>query len=119
MIVITETFQVWLYESHVFKSKSFQYFHSLQVVSVKQTTSKTWECTEEGASLASEGSHEARLFASLGKEGRSLADIKANVPNSNIALGAAMKNKVRSNCVETCAILFYFCTSCKLVMQNC
>lgn len=69
-------------------------------MSVKQTTSKTWECTEEGAGLASEGSHEARLFASLGKEGRSLADIKANVPNSNIALGAAMKNKVRSNCVE-------------------
>ncbi|XP_050718821.1 phenylalanine--tRNA ligase alpha subunit-like isoform X2 [Eriocheir sinensis] len=63
------------------------------VVLVKQTTSKSWECTEEGASLASEGSHEARLFASLGKEGRSLADIKANVPNSNIALGAAMKNK--------------------------
>lgn len=61
---------------------------------VKQTTVKSWECTEEGTCLANEGSHEARLFSSLGKEGRLLADIKANIPNSNIALGAAMKNKV-------------------------
>ncbi|XP_063842992.1 phenylalanine--tRNA ligase alpha subunit-like isoform X1 [Scylla paramamosain] len=63
------------------------------VVDVKQMTVKSWECTEEGTCLANEGSHEARLFSSLGKEGRLLADIKANIPNSNIALGAAMKNK--------------------------
>ncbi|XP_042888257.1 phenylalanine--tRNA ligase alpha subunit-like [Penaeus japonicus] len=64
-----------------------------EVVSVKQTTQKTWECTEEGASLVANGSHEARLFNSLTSEGCPIADIKANFPNANIALGAAMKNK--------------------------
>lgn len=54
---------------------------------------KTWECTDEGASLATNGSHEAQLFNSLPPEGRSLGDIKASFPNSNFALGAAMKNK--------------------------
>lgn len=62
---------------------------------MKQTTQKTWECTEEGSSLATNGSHEARLFNSLTSEGCPIADIKVNFPNANIALGAAMKNKVR------------------------
>ncbi|XP_071550650.1 phenylalanine--tRNA ligase alpha subunit [Panulirus ornatus] len=63
------------------------------VVNVKQSAHKTWECTDEGASIVTSGSHEARLFNSLPPEGCSVADIKAHFPNSNFALGAAMKNK--------------------------
>lgn len=63
------------------------------VVNVTQKTLKSWECTEEGRSLVNDGSYEARLFNSLPKEGRTVADIKASFPNANIALGATLKNK--------------------------
>ncbi|CAL4125994.1 unnamed protein product, partial [Meganyctiphanes norvegica] len=63
------------------------------VVNVSQKTLKSWECTDEGRSLVNDGSYEARLFNSLPKEGRTVADIKASFPNANIALGAALKNK--------------------------
>ncbi|XP_064087639.1 phenylalanine--tRNA ligase alpha subunit-like isoform X2 [Macrobrachium nipponense] len=63
------------------------------IINVKQETQKSWECTEEGASVAEDGSFEARLFNSLSPEGSPVAEIKANFPNANIALGAAMKNK--------------------------
>ena len=61
---------------------------------MKQESQKSWECTEEGAAVAEIGSFEARLFNSLSPEGLPVAEIKANFPNANVALGAAMKNKV-------------------------
>ncbi|KAK7076756.1 hypothetical protein SK128_022903 [Halocaridina rubra] len=63
------------------------------VITVKQDTKKSLECTEEGRNVANDGSFEARLFNSLPPEGSPLAEIKANFPNANIALGAAMKYK--------------------------
>ncbi|KAK3869963.1 hypothetical protein Pcinc_024764 [Petrolisthes cinctipes] len=63
------------------------------IISVTQATHKSWECTEEGVDIASDGSHEVRLVKSLPAEGRTVSDIKTNFPNSNFAMGAAMKNK--------------------------
>ncbi|KAG7158725.1 Phenylalanine--tRNA ligase alpha subunit-like [Homarus americanus] len=93
-VVISNEFGESIKESHQKIVGAIKSLESLgNVVNVKQNALKTWECTEEGTGVATEGSHEARLFNSLPPEGRSVADIKDNFPNSNFALGAAMKNK--------------------------
>ena len=56
---------------------------------------KRWVCTEEGQQISRDGSHEARLLAWLPKDGALVEDIKQNFPTANVALGAALKNKVR------------------------
>jgi len=54
---------------------------------------KTWHCTDEGTQIAKNGSHEARLLKYLPKEGDSVANVKKNFPNADIALGACLKKK--------------------------
>ncbi|XP_069942001.1 phenylalanine--tRNA ligase alpha subunit isoform X2 [Cherax quadricarinatus] len=93
-VVISNEFAVSEKETHQKVVGAIKSLESLgNVINVKQIALKTWECTDEGNNLATSGSHEARLFNSLPPEGRSLTDIKASFPNSNFALGAAMKNK--------------------------
>ena len=55
---------------------------------------KFWQCTDEGQDLTKNGSHEARLLSWLPKEGATVDQIKAQFKAANVALGAALKNKV-------------------------
>uniref|UniRef100_A0A2P2I4I7 phenylalanine--tRNA ligase n=1 Tax=Hirondellea gigas TaxID=1518452 RepID=A0A2P2I4I7_9CRUS len=64
-----------------------------EVINVVSSSAKCWSCTEEGHQISKEGSHEARLFVWLPKDGASVDDIKKTFPSANVALGACLKNK--------------------------
>ncbi|XP_023692026.1 phenylalanine--tRNA ligase alpha subunit [Paramormyrops kingsleyae] len=62
------------------------------VISAEQQTSKHWELTEEGAEIAAQGSHEARVFGAIPEDGLPQSELM-KLPSGKVGFSKAMSNK--------------------------
>uniref|UniRef100_A0A8C5LLP8 Phenylalanine--tRNA ligase alpha subunit n=1 Tax=Leptobrachium leishanense TaxID=445787 RepID=A0A8C5LLP8_9ANUR len=63
-----------------------------EIIEAEQRSSKRWELTPEGEEIAREGSHEARVFHSLPKEGMAQSQLM-KLPIGKIGFSKAMSNR--------------------------
>ncbi|KAE8620004.1 hypothetical protein XENTR_v10010058 [Xenopus tropicalis] len=63
-----------------------------QIIEAEQRSSKKWELSSEGEEIAREGSHEARVFHSLPKEGLLQSELMKQ-PIAKVGFSKAMSNK--------------------------
>ncbi|XP_063302017.1 phenylalanine--tRNA ligase alpha subunit [Pelobates fuscus] len=63
-----------------------------EIIEAEQKSSKRWELTAEGEEIAREGSHEARVFYSLPKEGMAQSELM-KLPIGKIGFSKAMSNR--------------------------
>lgn len=61
-----------------------------QVISAEQRTSKHWELTEEGAEIAAQGSHEARVYSAIPEDGLPQSELMVR----SRALGVSLPNQL-------------------------
>ncbi|KAM4748276.1 phenylalanine--tRNA ligase alpha subunit [Rhinophrynus dorsalis] len=67
--------------------------HSLgEIIEAEQRSSKRWELSSEGEEIAREGSHEARVFYSLPKEGLAQSELM-KLPIGKVGFSKAMSNR--------------------------
>ncbi|CAC5377561.1 FARSA [Mytilus coruscus] len=69
--------------------KSLQSFGEL--IKAEQIVNKRWELTDEGRDVATNGSHEARVYYAIPNAGTSQAQIMKTVPNAKIGFSKAMQ----------------------------
>ncbi|CAG2192171.1 FARSA [Mytilus edulis] len=69
--------------------KSLQSFGEL--IKAEQIVNKRWELTDEGRDVATNGSHEARVYYAIPDAGTSQAQIMKTVPNAKIGFSKAMQ----------------------------
>ncbi|KAM4678053.1 phenylalanine--tRNA ligase alpha subunit [Discoglossus pictus] len=63
-----------------------------EIIEAEQKSSKRWELSPEGEEIAREGSHEARVFYSLPKEGLSQVELM-KLPFGKVGFSKAMSNR--------------------------
>ncbi|OCT90443.1 hypothetical protein XELAEV_18019057mg [Xenopus laevis] len=63
-----------------------------EIIEAEQRSSKKWELSSEGEEIAQVGSHEARVFQSLPKEGLLQAELM-KLPFAKVGFSKAMSNK--------------------------
>ncbi|KAM8972969.1 phenylalanine--tRNA ligase alpha subunit [Pelodytes ibericus] len=63
-----------------------------EIIEAEQRSSKRWELTAEGEEIAREGSHEARVFYSLPKDGMAQSELM-KLPIGKVGFSKAMSNR--------------------------